>query len=727
MRDHLGSGQMPAGEVHEDEQDAVNFSSLVQILWDNRWLLVVTTGLGLLSAAWYLHNETPIYTSTAQVVLETDTARVVNVESVVPDLQANMYTLNTQSRVLRSHQLMLRTVDALSLEQDPEFNPALREPPEWKVAIGYDALRKAVGLPSESRPPPPTPEDARNIAARILRSKISVSNVDYSLIFNIETQTQGPKKSAEIANTITEFYVAAQREKKFDAMDAAMEWLGDRVGELKVELEEAESAVEDFGAEATLVSRDTLAANTQRLKVMRARHAGLADAASEMARRAERLATLRAERDFAALAQLVDEPRIEAAAADLASGQAAEGSSVALTPSDPALRRFDAMFERWLDGLRADAVRAEDQVAAASRSVAELERQVDAQSEDLVTLRQLQREAESTRLIYESFLGRLKEISVQQGIQQADSRIMSQASYGVRSHPSVSQVLPRGGIFGFVLGLVIIVVRHLLRTAVRTPEELEAATGITVIGVIPEDRIQQPDRLIGHIVAKPASRAAAAVRNLRTAIQLSNIDVTPQVILVTSSVPDEGKSVLAATLAETSALAGKRVLLVDSDLRRRILREYFHMDTDAGLVSLLSKRTSFPETIQTDERTGLDLILADDHKVTPDDIFDSETFANFIADARKQYDLIVLDSPPVLAVPDTRIIAQRADAVVYCVRWNSTSRRMVQTGLDLLGHVNVRINGLVLTRVDPRGMDRYGYYGYGYGAGSKKLQRYYSG
>lgn len=730
VRERFDPDQMSEAGGFEHESDAFSLSSIIEVVWDHRWLLLATTGTALGISAWQLENETRLYTTTAQVVLETARTNVVDIESVVPQRVGSYLTINTELRLLRSTDLMAKTVAVMSLEEDPEFNPALREPAASKATIDFDGLWAAVGLAPEPRPELLPPEQARQVATGILNSKVSIRPVDETLIFNITVTTEAPGKSAAIANTIAELYVDGQREEKFEAMEKAMAWLGTRVVELKTELEEAEAEIEEFAARATLVSEETLSVNKQRLKSMRVREDELGDRAARLRQRIERLTALRTNGDFAALAAAVDDPQVRAAASAAAQG---DGASTATPPADdPALARFDRLFERWLDGLAADANRAEEQLAAAARSVSELEQMVDSQSADMVTLRQMEREAEATRLIYESFLGRLKEVSVQQGIQQADSRILSQAiPPGAPSHPQVRPRLMKNGMIGLVIGLVLVGLRTVLRRTVQNPEELEAATGLSVLGVIPDYPNPRADKLLRHIVEKPASRLAEAVRSLRTGIQLSNIDVTPRVVLVTSSVPEEGKSILAAVLAQTTALSGKKILLIDCDLRRKILRTYFDMEASAGLVSLLSGQTSLTETMHHDEKTGLDLILADDQKVTPVDFFGSQHFADFIAAARQDYDLIILDSPPTLAVPDARVIAQQADFVVYTVRWHSTTRRMITTGLDLLRQGNVGGIGLALNRVNPKRMDRYGYYGYGYsygyGSGSRKLQNYYSG
>lgn len=708
----------PAGADQRTDhgRDPVSLPHLLRTAWANRWLLIAATVLGVGFAAWQLSSEVPLYTARAQVVLQTDQKRMIDFDGVAPQLSLTYVHMNTELGVLQSSELMARTAAALSLAQDPEFNPALRTRPDPLFDPG--PLWAWAGLAAEPKPgaAPATAEEAEAIAAGILRSKVSVARDPESLIYTIAVQTEGAGKSAGIANAIAELYVDGQRQAKFDALQEALTWLGTEAVKLKEELEVAEAAVEAFAADANLVRAEALAGTAQRLKSMRTRQEDLAAEGARLHEEAGRLEALRAVGDFAALSSVGD-PRLSQLARELA-GQ---------TPGEATLPRFDAGLERWLATLRADAGNAESQAAAAARSVGELQENVDAQSADVVALRQLQREAEATRLIYESFLTRLKELSVQQGIQQADSRVLTYASApGSPSHPKRTQSLARGGAFGLALGLMLVWALNTFRTSVRTPAELEEASGLPVLGVVPDERSRRPDRVLDRLVENPTSAYAEAIRNLRTGIQLSNVDRAPQVVLVTSSAPDEGKSVLATALAQTSALSGRKVLLIEADLRRRVLGGYVGLDAEAGLVRMLSGEATFAEVVQRDDRTGLDVLFADTARVTPVDVFESRKFRSLIAEVREAYDLIVLDTPPVLAVPETRVIAQQADAVVYAVRWNSTPRRLIRAGLDLLAQVNVRVAGTALTRVSPRRSIHYGYYGYGYGRSARKLKRYYA-
>ena len=193
--------------------------------------------------------------------------------------------------------------------------------------------------------------------------------------------------------------------------------------------------------------------------------------------------------------------------------------------------------------------------------------------------------------------------------------------------------------------------------------------------------------------------------------------------MVSSSVPGEGKSSTILMLGQISAIAGKKVLMIECDIRRSTFPKHFGLKAPHGLLSLLSGKVSEEEVVHRHEGGNLDVIFGEESKANPADIFSSERFASFLAEMREKYDYVFIDTPPVLAVPDARIIGQHADAVLYVVRWDSTNRKQVEAGLRLFQQVMVRVSGVVLTQTDPRRMSSYGYEGYGYG--SQKSGKYY--
>lgn len=364
---------------------------------------------------------------------------------------------------------------------------------------------------------------------------------------------------------------------------------------------------------------------------------------------------------------------------------------------------------------QAEARRLETHVQGFDRAIAELETRIAEQSAELVTLEQLSREAEANRLIYEYFLGRLKETRVQQGIQQADARVLSPAVEPVRaSSPRVGSLLALATVAGFLLGAFRAVRREMRQTAFRTVEDLESATGLPVLGSVPQVQGRQRRRPLDAVIGAPQSALAESVRNLRTSLLLADTARPPKVIMVTSSVPAEGKTTVSLLLAQNLAAMGRKVLLIEGDLRRRVFGAYFGADSADGVVAVVTGAAAFRRVVHRDADTGIDVLMAESTETNPADFYTGPGFAGLLATRRRDYDTILIDTPPVLAVPDARIIAPHVDRVLYAVRWNITTAAQVRLGLGAFKFPGAPDAGLVLTQVDARKMRRYGYGGYGY-------------
>jgi capsular exopolysaccharide synthesis family protein len=376
---------------------------------------------------------------------------------------------------------------------------------------------------------------------------------------------------------------------------------------------------------------------------------------------------------------------------------------------------------------RTNVDRLRSQVAALEQADARLQTQIEEQTADLATLLQMERDIESTTILYEPFLTRLKEISVQRGLQKADVRVISQANRGRYIEPRKSMILAISFVFGALFGVMVILLRQFLHRGYRTADELSKHADLPVLGQIPRIPIKSRADLIPYLVEKPTSPAAEAVRNLRTSILLSDLDNPPQVIMSTSSIPAEGKTTQAIALAHNLSGLGKRVLLVEGDIRRRTFNSYFTKVRDAGILSVLSGNVPLDEAVIHDDLLNADVLMGEKTNVNAADVFSSETFHHFIETARQSYDFIIIDTPPVLVVPDARVIAQSVDAVVFTVAWDSTTKAQVTEGLEQFDIVNQTVTGLVLSQIDPAGMKRYGYSGkYGkYGAYSHYGHAYY--
>jgi capsular exopolysaccharide synthesis family protein len=543
-----------------------------------------------------------------------------------------------------------------------------------------------------------------------LLEKVSVGSVRDSLVFNISATTEDRHKSALIADTIAELYVLDQIEVKFDKMQQATEWLSERVVELQGEVEAADEAVSSFSAQTDLVSVEGLRGLERQLKDTRDRMVSLREARNAAERR---LAALNAAETRAQQAEAAGDTELSRLLSRVTAGRPETELA------------FDLQFERVVDRTRADLQRSTQQLEAVIQAEASLSAQIESQSRDLIQLQQLTRVAEATRLLYEHFLTRLKETSAQQGIQQADSRVLSSAV--VPEHPSFprkSLVLALSGVLGVMFGIALVLLRELRKTGFRTSDDLERHTGVVVMGQVPVIPGSKRRDILSYMKDKPTSAAMEAVRNLRTSLLLSNVDNPPQVIVSTSSIPGEGKTTNAIALAYNFIGLGKKVLLIECDIRRRTLNEYFEGGGKHGLVSLLGGERSVDEVIFRPDAFEADVILGDKSRTNAADLFSSERFREFMAQMRTQYDIIIIDTPPVLVVPDARIIAQQADALLFSVRWDSTSHAQVTEAMRQLQTSNIRPTGLILSLISPQGMKRYGYGGR-YGAYGGYGGKYY--
>jgi len=666
----------PAQHLDDDEIDLLE---LARTLWRGKiWIalaFVVAAALGWVYAS---QIAVPKYTARASVALENRQESIVDLQNVMSGLSGDQATINTEVEVLRSRNLLEKLVDHLGLLQDPEFNRFLT-----------------------ADTPAPSAQRERDATVDRVSRAISISNLRSSYVFNITVITTDPEKSALMANSLAEIYIQDQLDVKFQAMETATAWLSERVATLRVDLENAEAKVKGFAANTDLISIDALEGLNVQIKDTRDRLTSLEASEVALTQRVADLETALAADDPAAMVDVAEDPTLS---------RLAPGSNT----SDSTL--FAARYATILDRARADLVRAQSQVTSLGLSLERLEADYARQTDDFVELQQLEREAQALRTIYEYFLTRLQETSVQRGIQQADARVLSSAVRPTApSEPRTNLVIALAGILGLIVGAGGILLREMLHTGFRTAEEIERDTGLTVMGQLPKIPERKRRSVIEYLVEKPTSSAAEAVRNLRTSVLLSNLDRPPQVILSTSSLSGEGKTTTAIALAQNFAGLGKSVLLIEGDIRRRVFSEYFEFDHTNGLLSILSGASKFDQVVQRNDLLGVDILLGEKSDTNAADVFSSERFADFMTDMRTRYDIVIIDTPPVLLVPDSRIIAHVADAILFTVKWDATSRAQVREAVRQFAMAGVAISGAVLNLIDPKGMKRYGYGG-SYGA-----------
>lgn len=725
------------------EDDGIDFAAVLRMLWAGRWQILLVM-IFFVAIAWFQASQkVPRYQATTKVLFDLQQRNVVNIDEVVT---ARNYSrgadLQNQVEVLRSTALIERVIDELNLQNDPYFNPALRpkEPErfEWlSLPPEIRGFLEGLGILSPEAPTNAVIDERRQRLAIISRvqSGLRLNPVRGATVIEIGYVATNPRVAARLANTIAEQYIVDQLEGKLDATRSATEWLSERVLQLQEQVETAEAEMAEV--EARLVR-----ASGQTVEITRAQLEGLNAQLGETQAR-EITLTAQVDRLRAALANNTDIGSIpEFRESALIAGfrnQESELISNEVTlrarvgEDHPSYQRLQAQLadvrrkmreeaERLVESIAVELAAAQDEADKLGQRVSELEQKILAQSQDEIALRQLERKVNASRLLYENFLGRLQETSQQDSLQSADARIISPAE--VPRGPLTAtkkRSLIMAAVMGFIVGALLVKLLHMLNNTLRSPEQIEQETGLHVLGSIPALEKTDASRreIVEYFREKPNSALAEAVRNLRTSLLFSDFDNQPKVVMITSSVPKEGKSSLSMLLALTSQNMGRKTIIVDCDFRLPALSTLVEVDHDKpGILSFMNGEATLEEAMSRDEQTGLDILMARRKEartlMNPADVLSSRKFENFVKELRETYDLVILDTPPVLAVSDPRIVSKAVDAVLYVVRWDSTERGALVHGVKSLRSVKAPIAGAVMTQVNEAKAARYAYDGYGY-------------
>ncbi len=690
------------------QDDEIDLFALIGTLWRGKLWIVLTTIVAIFIGGYYAFKvATPLYPAKSVIALVTKQQQVVDIDSVLSGASGGYEEVNTEMEVLRSRKLITVLVETLNLVDDPYFNAAFRSPKSSDPVASLNTTKKELPkVPVQVRTRAET--QILNAVVDNVISVISVSNIEYSAVFSINVTTGNPEKSALIANTLAEIYIQNSLNEKFSATEKASLWLSEKAAELKLELESSETELKRFSDGTQLISAQALGVLSIQLKGMRQRITDLNNKRSGLQASMESYETALQTGDAEVISKLASDARLTRTAKQLKAGSVARPV-------------FDVQARVVFNEMRLDLERLNQQYGALLTSEKILQSKIDQQSDDLVQLQQLQREIQANTLLYESFLSRLKETSVQQGLQKPDSRLLSAAVPRGAVSPRKARILVLSAMLGIMLGVGLVLLRELRNNTFRTADELEAYTGYGVLGSIPKTKARERKDILHYAREKPTSVYAEAVRNLRTSVLLSDIDNPPQVIMFTSSVPREGKTTQSLTLAQNMAGLGKKVLVVEGDVRKRIFPEYFDIKGQVGFMSVMSGDATLEEAVFKPEDMGIDILIGEKSIVNAADIFASVKFTDLIKMLRKHYDYIIIDTAPVLSVPDARVIGQHVDAILYSVLWNATTKTQVKQGLAMFASVGLRVNGLVLSRVDSKEMKNYGYagqYGYAYGDAS---------
>ena len=693
---------------------------IIDVLWRRKLLIFSVVIVLMAGAAVQIASLIPLYDARALVLIDTRRNAMSDLQAIVSGSQADLLQVQTQVDIIRSQALAIEVARRLELMREPEFAAAIARSP------GGLAAQFAPLLALAGRPPPPAPvltddEKLRSAAVILVADKMTVVNDARSYVIAVQARTEDPELAARIANTYAEVYLAFNKQLKDSAVLRANHFLDQRLAPLKDKLREAEREVANYREQTGLIEdRSTSSGGERRVTVLGQQLAQLntqlVQATAARLQREVSLEQIRAAQagrgSLYAIPEVVASPLIQrlrtqqsevgTRLASLAQSRLeANPALVALRAEDREVRtRIDDEVAKIVGAITSEVAAARAREEALRQSLAELQGQVADQNKAEIRLRELESEATAARLVYTETLNRAEQNSNQRDGQQPDATMVSPATVPLAAAPPTKrQLLVLSFFAACLIAVIAALVRDRLETGFRTAEQVEEETGLSALGFIPRAR----DKATALMLDDRDVPFGEAVNTVRGALQMADVAGRPKVVLVTSALPDEGKTFFSVALARSVARAGGRSLLVDCDLRRPGVAATLGLAPRQGVAALVAGQ-GVAELVQRDEATQLDVITAAGARENVQTIVSSDALRSLVAEARGQYDIIVIDSPPVLAVVDSRVLSLMADSVVMVVRWRRTPRMLVLQALKQLRVYGAKVAGVVVTQANLRAL-----------------------
>jgi capsular exopolysaccharide synthesis family protein len=674
-----------------------------------------------LAAAVYSFTATPLYEGRVQLLIEADNPNVVNFKEVIDEAQSRQDYYQTQYKLLQSRSLAKKTIEALGLWTNPELNP---DAAERRFSIG-NAIRSSAAwthalFSSNATSEVPSPDETAAQGGTIdaFLTRLAVSPIRNSRLVDVRFRSQDPVIAAKVTNGVAKAYIEQNLEFRFTVSRDASEWLSRQLAEQRRQVEAAESALQRYREQNDALSvEDRENIVVQKLADL---NAAVTKAKTDRLLRESMYRQLAAiEHDAAALdtfPAILANHFIQQQKAELANLQRQQAQlAEKLGERHPEMLRIQSAIQASqmkLDGEIAkvvQAMRTEYQAALAQEQ--SLTAALQAQKGEALSMNRkaidygvLERDVESSKQIYQSLMQRAKETGISGELKTSNIRIVDEADV------SKAPVSPRrtlnlllGLLAGTVCGIGVAFFFEYMDNRIKTPEELESHLGLATMGLIPKlaaTHASGDPLIINNGV--PAN-FSEAFRGLRTNVLFSSAEVGGRVLVVTSTGPGEGKTLVTCNLAIGMAMAGQRVLLIDADMRRPRAHQALRMDRDPGLSNFLVGAARATEVVKETSVRNFHVMPAGTPPPNPAELLGSKRFADFLTALQARFDLVIIDTPPVMAVTDAAVIGYRASGVLFVIAADATSRHAAQTALDQLEHAHVRFVGAVLNRVDLEG------------------------
>lgn len=599
----------------------------------------------------------PIYRGTTTLLIEQKQAKVVTIQEVYDMDGGNKEYLQTQFEILKSRELAARVVVALNIKDHPDF--AKKADDEGGFSIDWRSWLPA----GHAENPLPTEDQEQARVVDAFMSKLSIEPIRNTQLVKINFESTDPRLAAQVSNAMAKAYIDSQMEARIAMTEQAAVWLTERLGSLKTTLEQSEQKLQAYREQ-----NDLIGSSSNQMT-------GTSNNSGVLALNAQQLQDI-TERVIAAQFKLSEV------------GQ-----------------RYGEKHPIYQQA-QLDLAEAQQALQAARQNALQVNRKE-------FGLQELLREVETNRNLYDTFFTRIKEANETRQLETPNARVVDPAVVPrIAVKPLKALTVALAFVLSLMLGVMLAFLLDYLDSTFKGPEDVEARLGVPMLGLIPI--VSQKQGATQPLFLQSDQQSfAEAVRTVRTGVVLSGLDTQHQIIVVTSSVPSEGKTTNSISLALAMAQM-ERILLIDADMRRPTVAKVLGIPgSSPGLSNLVAGTAELAQCIHHYKDGNIDILPAGLIPPNPLELLSSKRFKDVLNQLAEQYDRVVIDSAPTLAVSDAIMLSTLADSVIYVVKSDATSFHSARSGIQKLQRVNAPLIGAVLNQVNLTKASRYGgYYGY---------------
>ena len=705
----------------------------LRVLIKRKWL-VISCVLGIFAAVAIASlRQTPIYEAAGQIAINKADSNVITFKDSMPVIDYyDQSDLDTEVRIIQSDLLALQVIRQLNLDKRPEFGG---HPDQKQANLTADLLQ--------------TDSNRASAVLGAFHANLHVSLIPNTRIIEIHYNSTDPQLSASVVNTLAATYVEQNFKTKFESTMQASDWLSKQLIDLQMKVETSQEKLVRYQKEHEIlgndekqnittekldeINKELTAAESDRMQKEAAyRQTQSSDpeavAAAIIADSAGSSATTTGSRLLDTLREQQASLRIQIAELSTQFGPSYPKVAQLNNQLKETEHQLQSEINKSVDHLRGQYMAALQRENLLRDSFERQKQEANKLNESAIEYSLLKRDVESNRTLYEGLLEKLKEAGVTAGLRSNNFRILSAARVPTAPvEPNIPRNLSFALVLGVITGVGLAFLLENMDNTVRTPEQAQTISALPSLGMIPLGSKTTARGSGGARLAltsskeavetvtqvRPQSQMAESYRALRTSLLLSNLGAPPKVIMVTSARPQEGKSTTSINTAIVLAQKGVRVLLVDADLRRPSIHKVLGMGPRSGLSNVLTGSATLEQAITTSPiLPNLAILTAGTPPPNPAELLASANMRDLLLQLRKDYDHIVLDTPPTLSVTDAVVLSPRADATILVIRSGHTTKQALRRARDILMQVNAHVAGVLLNAVDLTSPDYYYYYEY---------------